>query len=132
MKIRVLILIIFIYSGCCPCLKKTKSQKVVIGGSELLYGEISRAQLFYDYPEWLDIYENFKPNLLQCDTLARIKRDIHIEIFLGTWCFDSKREVPRFFRILDQTGSIGDEKVTLYGVDPVSYTHLTLPTTPYV
>jgi tetratricopeptide (TPR) repeat protein len=29
-------------------------------------------------------------------------KDISIEIFLGTWCGDSKREVPRFLKVLDQ------------------------------
>ncbi|MFZ0452215.1 MAG: thioredoxin family protein, partial [Ignavibacteriaceae bacterium] len=27
--------------------------------------------------------------------------DVNIEIVMGTWCSDSRREVPRFFKILD-------------------------------
>jgi len=37
-------------------------------------------------------------------------------IVLGTWCGDSKEQVPRFFKIIDQTGaSFG--KLQLYCVD---------------
>jgi len=31
-------------------------------------------------------------------------RDITFTIFMGTWCGDSKREVPRIFKILDYCG----------------------------
>jgi thiol-disulfide isomerase/thioredoxin len=30
--------------------------------------------------------------------------DVGITIVMGTWCSDSKREVPRFFKILDKLG----------------------------
>ena len=31
-------------------------------------------------------------------------KGIKIKGFLGTWCGDSRREIPRFFKILDQAG----------------------------
>ena len=34
----------------------------------------------------------------------------------GTWCHDSKREVPRMLRILDSAG-VGTEQISLIGVD---------------
>ncbi|MEZ4907148.1 MAG: thioredoxin family protein [Saprospiraceae bacterium] len=30
--------------------------------------------------------------------------DISIKVFLGTWCSDSRREVPRFIKILNEAG----------------------------
>lgn len=37
-------------------------------------------------------------------------------IVLGTWCGDSKEQVPRFFKIIDQTGA-SFNKLQLYCVD---------------
>ncbi|MFA7228460.1 MAG: hypothetical protein WC061_05445 [Melioribacteraceae bacterium] len=42
--------------------------------------------------------------------------DVRISIVMGTWCSDSRREVPRFFKILDNLGY--DQKdLTLICVD---------------
>jgi len=42
--------------------------------------------------------------------------DVTIMIVLGTWCPDSRREVPRFMKLIQSWG-IPSEKVTLVGVD---------------
>lgn len=44
------------------------------------------------------------------------KDDVSIKIILGTWCPDSRREVPRFLRILD-IWQFPSTKVTFIGVD---------------
>jgi len=42
--------------------------------------------------------------------------DLSIQIVLGTWCPDSRREVPRFMKVLDLIG-FPSAKVTFIGVD---------------
>lgn len=42
--------------------------------------------------------------------------DVDYLVFLGTWCSDSRREVPRFLKIMDQAGITAD-RIRLYGVD---------------
>ncbi len=37
-------------------------------------------------------------------------------VFLGTWCSDSQREVPRFLRAADEAG-IPQESIKLYALD---------------
>lgn len=37
-------------------------------------------------------------------------------VFLGTWCSDTKRELPRFFKSMDQAG-LPEPQVTLIGLD---------------
>jgi len=44
------------------------------------------------------------------------KNDLTIKIVMGTWCPDSRREVPRFMRILD-SWKFPSDKITLIGVD---------------
>lgn len=42
--------------------------------------------------------------------------DLTIKIVMGSWCPDSRREVPRFMKILDIIG-FPQEKITFVGVD---------------
>jgi thiol-disulfide isomerase/thioredoxin len=44
------------------------------------------------------------------------KNDLTIQIVMGTWCPDSRREVPRFMRVLYQL-KFPSENVTFIGVD---------------
>lgn len=37
-------------------------------------------------------------------------------VFLGTWCSDTKRELPRFFKSMDQAG-LSELQVILIGLD---------------
>jgi thiol-disulfide isomerase/thioredoxin len=67
--------------------------------------------------------------------LATDKSNISIKIVMGTWCPDSRREVPRFMRILSEI-KFPAEKVQLIGVDNVkvspieNYTSLNIQRVP--
>jgi hypothetical protein len=45
-------------------------------------------------------YNNYKVDTNTVDTLAPLLAACHFQIFMGTWCGDSKREVPRMLKIL--------------------------------
>jgi thiol-disulfide isomerase/thioredoxin len=42
--------------------------------------------------------------------------NLSIKLFMGTWCRDSRREVPRIYRILDAAG-FDESRLTLINVD---------------
>ncbi len=46
-------------------------------------------------------YKNYNPDHALITLLQTKIKDIKIEIILGTWCGDSKDQVPRFIKILD-------------------------------
>ena len=46
-------------------------------------------------------FENYEPNPDILNTLKQNLDEYKIEIILGSWCSDSRREVPRFIKILD-------------------------------
>src|SRR5690606_38066219 len=70
----------------------------------VLYGTVQQKDL--EAPPFGDW---FRPNFgayKPADSIVKaIKqlslKDITIEIFMGTWCGDSKREVPRFYKLLE-------------------------------
>jgi hypothetical protein len=62
-------------------------------------------------------YDNYTVNSDAINNLDIIdKEELSIKIVMGTWCPDSRREVPRFMRVLD-TWKFPSEKVTFIGVD---------------
>lgn len=62
-------------------------------------------------------YDEYVPDPKVIDELkAMDMSDLRITVALGTWCPDSRREVPRFMRIIDQLG-FPKEKIRFIGVD---------------
>jgi thiol-disulfide isomerase/thioredoxin len=70
------------------------------------------------HSEWfLKGYDGYQFNSEVVNNLTDIsKDDLTIKIVMGTWCPDSRREVPRFMRIMD-IWKFPDEKITFIGVD---------------
>ena len=59
---------------------------------------------------------------------ALMNEDAVLVDFFATWCGPCKMLTP----VLESVANKLDGKVKIVKVDAVSYTHLTLPTTPYV
>jgi thiol-disulfide isomerase/thioredoxin len=70
------------------------------------------------YSEWF--VKGFDEYSLNSEVIDKLKGlinpGIRIEIVMGTWCPDSRREVPRFMRIMEAIG-FPPEKIELLGVD---------------
>jgi hypothetical protein len=66
-------------------------------------------------------YNDYKPEM---ETIFKIQdanvNEVTVLIVLGSWCGDSRREVPRFLKMLDQCG-LTRIKVTYLGVDLSKY-----------
>lgn len=88
-------------------------------GTMILIGECNRdAFTMEPFQEWYDFeYEGYTP---EQSVIKKLKKQINdvlrIKIVMGSWCSDSQREVPRFYRIMDDVG-IADEKVELISVN---------------
>lgn len=81
-------------------------------GNIQLLGKASRKRL--EQPPFGDWYnKNYDSYLADPATVSRLRTGLagkQIMVFMGTWCGDSRREVPRFFKVMDccgiDTGSI--------------------------
>jgi tetratricopeptide (TPR) repeat protein len=70
----------------------------------ILYGIIKRENLLdTPYRKWFAVnYDTYQPNAEVTEGIKKINtKDISIDIFFGSWCGDSRREVPRFLKLLD-------------------------------
>ena len=55
------------------------------------------------YGEWFsEEYETYEMEFDLIEAAGDFLEGIGIETFMGTWCEDSRREVPRFYKILDE------------------------------
>jgi len=62
-------------------------------------------------------FDEYNPNTTVTEELKKTDLEgITLTIVLGTWCPDSRREVPRFMKIADQWG-FPTEKIRFIGVD---------------
>ncbi len=73
-------------------------------GNTHLIGKCTKAAFEKEtYKEWFDkSYNNYEVNTDLLQQVKRKTKGITFEIFMATWCGDSKREVPRFMKILDE------------------------------
>lgn len=88
----------------------------------ILYGVVRKESLLdTPYVKWFVAnFDSYKPAPETMSALQKLStKDISIEIFLGTWCGDSKREVPRFFKLVEQLSipSKNIKIITLGGSD---------------
>ena len=60
--------------------------------------------------------EDYSPNASLVKAIQENAGDVKVLLFLGTWCGDSKREVPHFFKLMDQTG-IAESQVEIIALD---------------
>ena len=87
--------------------------------STWLLGYLNPSQfLRLPHSEWyVKGYDSYKPGQEAMDKLGTISKEgLEITIVMGTWCPDSRREVPRFIRIID-LWAFPLENITFIGVD---------------
>jgi len=72
----------------------------VYGKLELL-GPLSKEEILENFPDWQVEVASYVPDQEVIEKLQSIPSEIKIEIFLGTWCPDTKRNVSAYFKIMD-------------------------------
>jgi hypothetical protein len=77
--------------------KDPKTEKMLLSGlcdrDGLMEGEFGK---FYD-----QYYTSYKTDKKVVKDIKQKYQGVSIVIILGTWCHDSKEQVPRFYKILD-------------------------------
>ena len=88
------------------------------------FGEFSRDQLENStHNDWF--LENYNAHPLNKALVSQIHSlfdNIEVTIYMGTWCEDSQREVPRFFKIIDALEA-NDQVKTIVGLNEDKVSH---------
>lgn len=107
--------ILFFLSIAFPC---TVVAQTAFEKPRILYGTCTKDSLAVEpFGKWFTLnYDGYQPN---ATTIAALKKqnldNITIKVFFGSWCGDSKRELPRFLKLLSAI-SFPDKKIQLIGV----------------
>ncbi|WP_299114283.1 hypothetical protein [uncultured Winogradskyella sp.] len=71
--------------------------------SPYLLGKIDKSGLEGDnYKSWFTKnYKDYQPNSEIISAITLTLKNYDIKLFMGTWCGDSKKEVPRLYKVLE-------------------------------
>lgn len=113
---RMLIVLAFFVAGCSAA---PYDVSVEPNGNRVVTGHFTRSVLTADSAmnTWFSTrYRTYEPDAADLRAVAAAAEGVRFVVILGTWCGDSKREVPHLYRIADMAG-IPEDRIELYGVD---------------
>lgn len=87
-------------------------------GEKILVGRINREGLVReDYRYWFeDEYNYYNIDEQALAGLSAAVQSTEIWVFLGTWCSDSQRELPHFYKIMDALG-VPESRLNVIALD---------------
>lgn len=101
-KVALILVLAVIYTGLTFSQELNKTIVDPKTGKAVLTGYCDKDGLMQG--EFGDVYDQYysayEPDKAVLKKLRPLKKDVEIRIVLGTWCHDSKEQVPRFFKIL--------------------------------
>lgn len=106
---------------CCLGALPVDAPRASMGNGEdaepVLLGALTRWDLEEAMPGLVEEQVTATPDLAAAVALAEALSGAEIVVYLGTWCSDTRRELARFWRALDEAGVIDPHEVTYIGVD---------------
>ncbi len=66
-----------------------------------LLGPLTQAQILDRCSDWRAVIAAYNPHAEFIDKLRSVSTEVKVEIFLGTWCPDSKAHVSEYFKVLE-------------------------------
>lgn len=93
------------------------NEVAVEGKSPVLLGKINQEALSSNsYGTWFQSnHDTFTPDANTVNQLKNELPEYTITAFMGTWCGDSKREVPKFYKVLEEANYPMD-RLTMVGL----------------
>lgn len=72
-----------------------------IFGELELVGPLTKEEILENFPKWQELVVSYFPKPDVIEKISSIDEEIKIEVFLGTWCPDSKEHVSSYFKIME-------------------------------
>jgi thiol-disulfide isomerase/thioredoxin len=86
------------------------------GAAQSLKGKITTEQLYAGAPVFRENAQKFTPDAVAAKRIREIGWQLKIVVFLGTWCPDSMREVPKLLKLLEAANN-PNISLHLYALD---------------
>lgn len=120
MKSKIIVVCVCIFISACVSHKKITGTVLLNQLSEdnqhnvMLLGKCTKEALRQaPFADWfLPAYSAYQVDSGTCNYIRPLLKSKQITIFMGTWCGDSRREVPRMLKMLECC-NFSDEQLTL-------------------
>lgn len=76
------------------------------GAVDYAVGDVSEQTLLAGYETFSTSYQEFDIKTEQIAQVITWPENLRIEVFFGTWCHDSQREVPHLLKILQDNNQV--------------------------
>jgi thioredoxin 1 len=76
-------------------------------------GEISQPQLMANHKIFQQGYQASQLSALEIAEINRWPKELHVDVYFGSWCHDSVREVPIFLKIVAQSPTLSNRLIAL-------------------
>lgn len=98
-------------------------------GNKMLLGTFTKkALLSSPYNTWFEKnYNDYKIDSVMASQLKPLLKNKSVQLFMGTWCGDSRREIPRMFKLLDYCG-VPEKNIQLIMVNNADSAYKQSPT----
>ncbi len=83
----------------------------------VLTGELGAEEILAALPDWHHDLADADPDPGAALALAEVPMDLTVTVYFGSWCADSRRELTRLWRALDETGGVTPFALRYVGVD---------------
>ncbi len=83
---------------------------------DVLLGRVRPETILAISEEWRTNRNAYEPSGTDVRRIASLRVTAILDVYFGSWCSDSRREVPRFLKILDRA-SPSRLKVRFFGLD---------------
>lgn len=129
MVIAILVMVIACHRTIVPATVPVNNTEISnANGQIMLLGKAPLSALQWpNYKPWFDAsYQSYQVDQVVTEQLKKELRNKRMDIFLGTWCGDSKREVPHMLKILEGAG-MDTGKINLLFLDNATATYKQSP-----
>ncbi|MBC3538388.1 thioredoxin family protein [Rufibacter sediminis] len=81
-----------------------REEKNAAGTENILIGPSDRVAYESEpYSKWFHpAYQRYTPNAKIMEELQPMLENVSIRAYTGSWCMDSQRDLPRFYKVIDQ------------------------------
>ncbi|MDO6426378.1 thioredoxin family protein [Thalassotalea sp. 1_MG-2023] len=80
---------------------------------QMAQGDISRQQLLSSQVQFSNGYHQFHLSEQETALVQQWPDSTHFDVYFGTWCHDSEREVPKLLKIIDANKTFSHQLIAL-------------------
>lgn len=81
--------------------------------ASMAVGEVSQEQLLTTHKSFQKGYQAVNLSASDLASVNTWPGNLHVDVYFGTWCHDSQREVPRFLKLLTESKNLSNRLIAL-------------------